>query len=131
MTYVIIFVIVLAIVILIRVIADSYDRERIQNYIEERGGRMGEIHWDPFGPGWFGEKSDRIYEVTYLDKDNNRRRASCKTSAWTGVYFTEDVVIYKVPGQEPSPSDLKEENRRLREEIERLKQNNQRNNQGD
>ncbi|HEY7309199.1 MAG TPA: hypothetical protein VH643_07585 [Gemmataceae bacterium] len=108
-------------VLVIRLLAGGMDRDRVRDYVEARGGKLLETNWDPFGPGWFGEKSDRIYEVRYRDKDGNVHRSHCKTSMWTGVYFTEDTIVSY--GQQPLPtaSSLEEENRRLREELERLK----------
>jgi hypothetical protein len=78
-----------AIVVVLRIIADRLDRQRIREEIEENGGKIVEIHWDPFGPGWFGEKSDRIYEVTYQSKKGHRVVAHCKTSMWSGVYWRD------------------------------------------
>lgn len=68
------------------------DHDRITRYVEARGGRLIDFHWVPFGPGWVGKNDDRIYEVRYLDSDGNRHHAYCKTSGWSGVYFTEDVA---------------------------------------
>src|SRR3954452_2246110 len=102
------------------------DHDRIKQYVEERGGKVLDSHWSPLGPGWFGEKSDRIYGVRYLDKDGNEHEAHCKTSMWTGVYFTEDRIVKSA--ERPAPptaateSALEVENRQLREEIERLRQ---------
>ena len=50
----------------------SMDRQRIANYVEERGGRIISIDWAPFGRGWFGEKNDRIFEVVYYDNAGNQ-----------------------------------------------------------
>jgi hypothetical protein len=75
----------------------------------------------PFGPGWFGEKSDRIYAVRYLDKDGNEHEARCKTSMWTGVYFTQDEIVRHAKRPSDKQESLEEENRRLRDELERLK----------
>src|SRR5262245_53507112 len=112
--------IILAIVIWL--VARGLDTDRVKAYIESRGGRLLEKHWAPFGPGWFGEKSDRIYQVRYVDRDGNEHLAHCKTSMWTGVYFTEDRIVKyaeRPPGERAA--SLEEENRRLREELERLK----------
>ena len=76
------------------VLASSTDRNRIAKYIEERGGRIVSIAYAPFGRGWFGEKNDRIYEVVYYDHEGNQHFASCKTAAWSGVYWTEDRITY-------------------------------------
>jgi hypothetical protein len=115
----------IVIAIVIRLAAGGMDHDRIKKYVEERGGTVLDSNWSPFGPGWFGEKSDRIYGVRYLDKDGNEHEAHCKTSMWTGVYFTEDRIVKyaKRPTTAPTPtkSALEAENRRLREELERVR----------
>ena len=83
---------------------------------------MIEANWEPFGPGWFGEQEgNRIYAVRYLDRDGNEHEAHCKTSMWTGVYFTEDRIVKHAGRADGQQSSLEEENRRLREEVERLR----------
>jgi hypothetical protein len=116
-----------ALAIVIRLLAGGMDGDRVRAYIEKRGGRLLSSGWAPFGKGWFGEKSDRIYEVRYLDGDGNEHEASCKTSMFTGVYFTEDRIVRSSqrPAHEPLAdsrlSELELENRRLREELRRAK----------
>jgi hypothetical protein len=113
--------------IVIRLLAGGMDGDRVRTYIEQRGGRLLSSGWAPFGKGWFGEQSDRIYEVRYLDRDGNEHEATCKTSLFTGVYFTEDrIVSYgETPRRETRDdarlSVLEDENRRLREELKRTK----------
>lgn len=108
-----------ALAVLFRVAVGGMDHDRIRDYVESRGGQVLDSSWAPFGPGWFGEKSDRIYLIHYLDADGNEHEAHCKTSMLTGVYFTEDrIVAY---AEQPPPVSLEEENRRLREEVERLR----------
>jgi hypothetical protein len=68
----------------------SLDKNRITEYVCERGGRIVSITWAPFGKGWFGEKNDRIYEVVYYDAEGNQHWATCKTGVFSGVYWTED-----------------------------------------
>jgi hypothetical protein len=109
------------IVIVIRLAAGGLDHDRVRQYVESRGGRVIEANWSPFGPGWFGEKSDRIYAVRYLDRDGNEHQAYCKTSMWTGVYFTEDQIIRYADRPAGAKPALEEENRRLREELNRLR----------
>ena len=121
----IVFLLVIVAAIVIRLLAGGLDHDRVEQYIELRGGRVVDARWAPFGPGWFGEKSDRIYEVRYLDRDGNEHEAHCKTSLWTGVYFTEDrIVRSETPLAEATTASLEEENRRLREELKRLKGGN-------
>jgi hypothetical protein len=88
-----IFVGFVVLALVIRLLAGGMDGDRVRSYIEQRGGRMLSSGWAPFGKGWFGEKSDRIYEVHYLDQDGNEHQATCKTSLFTGVYFTEDRIV--------------------------------------
>jgi hypothetical protein len=100
----------------------SMDRGRITDYIEERGGRVESIDWSPFGTGWFGDKSDAIYEVVYYDKDGAQHVATCKTAVWSGVYWTEDNVTEPAFKAKSEKEWLEAENVRLREELRRLKQ---------
>lgn len=72
----------------------SLDKDRIAGYVGQRGGRIVSISWAPFGRGWFGEKGDRIYEVVYYDSDGAQHFATCKTSLFSGVYWTEDRVSH-------------------------------------
>ena len=116
------------------------DKSRITEYIENDGGRIVSINWAPFGVGWFGEKNDRIYEVIYYDRSGNQHWATCKTSLFSGVYWTEDRITHRKstwydalpPRNEPGHSlirqipnaageDQAEELRRLREENDRLR----------
>jgi hypothetical protein len=118
-----------ALAILIRIMLGGMDGTRVRNYIEARGGRLLSSNWAPFGRGWFGEKSDRIYAVRYVDRDGNEHEASCKTSLFTGVYFTEDQIVrYAAPRQNTQNdshlSQLEQENRRLRAELERVRNQN-------
>jgi hypothetical protein len=112
-----------------RLLAGTMDKQRIASYVASAGGRIESISWNPFGPGWFGEKSDRIYHVRYVDGQGFRHNAHCKTSLTTGVYFTEDRVVgggnfapqlYAAPVADDR-AELLKENRRLREELTRLK----------
>jgi hypothetical protein len=104
-----------------RLVAGAMDGERIRRYIESDGGKLLEKQWAPFGKGWFGEQSDRIYEVRYLDRDGREREATCKTSLWTGVYWTDETVRDRSGGAPPPTLALEEENRRLKAENERLR----------
>ena len=112
---------IFAIFIIIRLIAGKINHARIREYIQSRGGSVTSIEWAPFGPGWFAEKSQAIYHVRYVDKLGAHHDSYCKTSLWTGVYFTEDVITKGSPIVKKKGDDLQEENRRLREELEALK----------
>jgi hypothetical protein len=118
-------------------VARSFDKDRIREYIEEHGGRVVSISWAPFGKGWFGEKNDRIYEVVYYDKAGNQHFATCKTSFWSGVYWTEDRITYRKstwydtlsPSNEPGKpliGQIPKESESAAEELERLREENAR-----
>lgn len=118
-------VILVIIGVVVRLLAGTVDENRVQTYIEERGGRFLSSSWAPFGKGWAGERDNRIYEVRYLDRDGNEHHAQCKTSMGAGVYFTDDRIVRyaRRPGVEPRRetrmAELERENRRLREELKR------------
>ena len=119
------FLIPLAIIaaIAFRFAAGGMDQSRVREYVEARGGEFIDASWAPFGPGWFGEKSDRIYQVRYLDRDGNEHEAYAKTSMFTGVYLTEDRIVKYAKAPVDEVESLEDENRRLREELKRLKRN--------
>jgi len=82
---------VLAIVAVFRIAADRLDRQRICEHVESTGGTVEDIAWNPFGTGWFGSRNERIYEVTYRTRHGKTVSATCKTSMWSGVYWTSDA----------------------------------------
>jgi len=119
-SWVILIPIVIVITVIIRLAAGGMDRDRIREYIASLGGQMLETRWSPLGPGWFGSKHHRIYTVRYLDRNGNEHRAYCKTSLFTGVYFTHDEIVKPAKQAGDKTGFLEEENRRLREALERL-----------
>lgn len=84
---------VIAAVVLIRVFLHFYDKQRIRDEIEARGGRVISISWNPFGRGWFFEKGERLYEVMYRDHAGRTVTTGCKTSLFTSVYWAEGPAI--------------------------------------
>ena len=112
---------VIAIAVGIRLFAGVLNHDRIKDYIKSKSGTVMEIEWSPFGPGWFGDQYTAIYQVRYRDRDGNEHLAYCKTSMLSGVYLTEDKIVGVAQQQPQNNVSLEEENRRLREEIRRLK----------
>jgi hypothetical protein len=107
--------------VVFRVIAGSFDGERVERYVNENGWELVDRSWDPFGPGWFGEKDSRIYQIVYRDRQGNLHRAHVKTSLLSGVYLTNDRIVEEAPRPERSTeAQLAEENRQLRERIKEL-----------
>jgi hypothetical protein len=109
--------------LIVRVIAGSVDHDRVEEYISDRGGRVIEKYWSPFGKGWFGSEHERIYEVKYEDKDGNIHQATCKTSMLSGVYFTEDKIVQYARNTRTldRETELEIENLMLKQQIEDLK----------
>jgi hypothetical protein len=105
----------------LRLVAGAFDHDRVRQYVEARGGRVIEVRWSPFGPGWFAEKSDRIYAVRYRDESGDEHHAYCKTGMWTGVYLTRDEITRRADRADKPQESLEEENRRLRAELDRLR----------
>lgn len=110
------FGVLIVVIVLLRLLAGSFDRQRIAEDVARRGGRVESIEWAPFGKGWFGERGDRIYRVRYVDARGRTRDAQCKTRRFSGVYWADD-------GMDGADDDLalRAENERLRQEVERLK----------
>ena len=73
----------------IRIAMHFLDKNRIKDEVEGKLGRVVSITWNPFGRGWFFEKGERHYNVTYVDRSGEQISTSCKTSFFTGVYWAE------------------------------------------
>lgn len=99
-------------------VARSFDGERVERYIREIGGELIDRSWDPFGPGWFGEKESRIYQIVYRDRDGRTHRAHVKTSMLSGVYLSNDHIVEDGPPR--SVEEEKEQLKRRLAELERL-----------
>ncbi len=97
-----VFLVVLAFWLGLRLIKDRLDRTRITDYVKESDGTIIRISWSPLGRGWFGEKSDRIYEVTYRTSKGKTVTSTCKTSMFTGVYWTDGPA----PVAKPEPQTI-------------------------
>jgi hypothetical protein len=110
--YLVIVVIIIGIVV--RLVAGSFDGERVEKYVRDMGGEVLDRSWAPFGPGWFGEKDSRIYQIVYRDSEGRVHRAHVKTSMMSGVYLTNDQVI-----EEPEIS-VEEEKKQLRRRLREL-----------
>ncbi len=72
-----------------RIVMHFVDKGRIKDEVETRLGRIVSISWNPFGRGWFFEKGERHYDVTYIDRAGKTIATGCKTSLVTGVYWAE------------------------------------------
>lgn len=80
---------VVACVICLRVALHFIDRERIFRAACRKGWRDIEVKWAPFARGFFFEKGERHYRVTYRDSHGGRRTSICKTSLLTGIYWRD------------------------------------------
>jgi hypothetical protein len=124
MEVVLLFVGVAVIAVAIRLFAGTVDSGRIESYIEDHGGTLLDKSWDPFGPGWFGEKDSRLYKIVYRDAHGDVHEAHVKTSMLSGVYLTNDIVVQRaaqaLADDDETDDDLRRENERLRKRIEQL-----------
>lgn len=116
--YVLVGAVVLAIVI--RLMAGTIDGERVERYLRARGCKLVDRSWEPFGPGWFGEKDSRIYQVIYEDPQGNVHRAHVKTSLFSGVYLTHDHIVAETGASPAGEEALRAENERLRQRLREL-----------
>ena len=80
---------ILVLAVVIRSLQGYFDRKRIQEYVEEHGGKIIDIAYRRFGPGWLGS-NERIYQVSYRARDGRDATGICKTRAFSGVYWTDD-----------------------------------------
>lgn len=83
--------------ICIRVVMHFVDKNRIKDEVESKGGRIVSIHWNPFARGWFFEKNERHYDVTYTDRSGVPISTTCKTSLFTGVYWADGPRLEEPP----------------------------------
>lgn len=112
--------------------AAGMDRVRIQEYFRHRGEQLLDLQLAPFGPGWFGEGSARIYHVRFRDGEGRTYSGYVKTSMWSGVYLTGDRVVssgtkMSVPGMPEEPplmtqEEIEREKARLRKRLAELEQ---------
>ncbi len=109
-------VLVVVVAVLIRIFAGLLDTDRVEQYVRDKGWTLIDKSWDPFGPGWFGEKSDRIYEIIFEDQHGDTHRAHVKTALFTGVYLTNDTIVERSEQQ----TDLESENEELKKRIAEL-----------
>ncbi len=105
-----------------RGIAGAFDGDRVEAYVRQRGWELVDRSWDPFGPGWFGEKDSRIYQIVYRDERGALHRAHVKTSMFSGVYLTNDEMVEQAAPDASAmdAGDLEKENARLKERIAEL-----------
>jgi len=87
----IIFLFVVVIVI-IRVALYFVDKDRILSAALQKGWSDVVVSWNPFAPGWFFEKGERQYLVTYRDENGTQRRRNCKTGVFTGVFWRDENI---------------------------------------
>ena len=89
--------IAIAAVVALRIIMHFVDKERIKDEVGARGGWVISIRWNPFARGWFFEKNERHYEVTYRNRAGAVATTTCKTSLFSGVYWSEPQTLQEPP----------------------------------
>ena len=109
------FLFAIAIAVAVRLMAGSFDGDRVEAYIRSMGGELLDRSWDPFGPGWFVEKNSRCYQIAYRDRNGLVHRAHVRTSMMSGVYLTNDHII-----ENRRPESIEVEKSRLRARLAEL-----------
>jgi hypothetical protein len=113
--------------IAIRLAVGNGDRNRIEDYIRQMGGRIESIEWTP---NFFGPKGTRQYDVVYDDSTGQRRCARCRTSTFGSVWWTDDRPINPGPDRAmgfpvvgvSTPPDPSQEIRRQEAENAQLRE---------
>ena len=82
-----IFLTVVVLAVSYRVAAYFIDKRRIISHFRRKGGEVDYISWEPFGPGWLGDKLNRIYRAGYADEDGDSRRVYVKISLLAGLHI--------------------------------------------
>lgn len=109
-----IFPVLIALALAFRLLAGTLDGDRIDAYAESRGWKVRRKGWEPFGPGWLGEKNARIYKLEYEDREGSIREAHVKTSMLSGVYLTNERLV----GRSDEVQRLEAENAKLKARLE-------------
>jgi hypothetical protein len=107
-----------------RILFGKWDKSRIRKYIQQRGGQVTSIEWNPFATGWLYANHDRLYTVAFMDNAGKHYKADCRTSALTGVFFSEESTTLPVKTATQANSSkmtAEEENQHLRKELEDLR----------
>ena len=112
---ILLFLVLIAIAVVIRLVAGSFDGARVEAYVRDMGGELLDKSWDPLGPGWFGEKDSRIYQIVYRDRSGRVHRAHTKTSMMSGVYLTNDHIM-----EDRRPESIEVEKARLKARLAEL-----------
>lgn len=87
-----IIVLIIICVVGIRVALHFVDKDRIQSAAVQKGLKDVVVSWCPFAPGWFFEKGERHYVVSYRDGNGNPRRRYCKIGLLTGVFWRDENI---------------------------------------
>lgn len=90
-------VLLVGVVLFAFVVAPKLDHDRIRENIESHGGKVIEIlrAWGS------GGRNDRAYEVSYMTATGQRKKATCRTNMWRGVYW----VNTRPPGLDSDEPD--------------------------
>jgi len=88
---------IIVLFICIRLFSARMDRGRIEQYCLSKGHELLERKWKPFGPGWYGSRGARIYQIVYRDVSGAINQAFVKTSLMSGIYLTGESELQQAP----------------------------------
>ncbi len=76
----------------IRIGLHFLDVYNIRHVAERKGWEDIQVRWSPFARGWFFERGERHYCVSFIDEQGHWRQEDCKTSQLTGVFWRDPEV---------------------------------------
>jgi hypothetical protein len=98
------------------------EQQRIHKYIEDRGGQLLSIEAPKYRVLVLDEDAVRTYVVHFVDQHGTEHRARCLTIGWRGVFLADDCIVTDGGAGLQTIEALAAENRRLRAELDMLRQ---------
>jgi hypothetical protein len=76
------------------IITIRFDKARVREQLQQRGGLVTSISFRMFGRGWATDYYNRRnYEIRYFDRHGNFRHAWGKIGRKMNVYLYEDHIL--------------------------------------
>jgi hypothetical protein len=113
----------------------GHDKSRVRENLQAQGATVVSLRRNYLLMDWFVEREFRSYHVHYRDRNGWEHGAVCKTTRGGAIFYADDKIVSEPnAGSAPSPAvgqtselderirDLEAENRRLKEELRRVKE---------
>jgi adenine C2-methylase RlmN of 23S rRNA A2503 and tRNA A37 len=85
-----------------RMLFGKWDKSRIRKYIQQRGGQVTSIEWNPFATGWLYANHDRLYTVAFMDnagKHYNTRKMPNKSVEQNALHASCGLLASRQPAR--------------------------------